>query len=195
MKRIFEIFFLFLSKKIPMQILFRKNIFAENFPHTPLDDVRVREKPRLPFSPFKIVGVILFLFLLFAAIADFNLLAPERAEKLKNLFKKIDEEAEQYALIADTDGFYPCPSCPERKLIWLSKGEVWKYGVSVNGQAGRYSKTFLNENNFAYKTEFVGSLSECYKQEKIKIFMYPNLPENLKRGAEKLFRPPGNPTD
>jgi hypothetical protein len=178
-----------------MQILFRKNIFAENFPHTPLDDVRVREKPRLPFSPFKIVGVILFLFLLFAAIADLNLLAPERAEKLKNLFKKIDEEAEQYALIARVSKFYPCISCNDTMIVWLNKGEIWKYGVSINGEKGRYTAVFLNNADLQYVMQFRGSLSECYKAEKIQIFLYPFLPENLKRGAEKLFRPPGNKTD
>jgi hypothetical protein len=177
-----------------MQILFRKNIFTENFPPTPYD-VRAGEEPRLPFSPFKIVGVILFLILLFAAIADLNLLAPERAEKLKNLFKKIDEEAEQYALIAAESKVYPCFSCSDKDTIFLNAGETWKFGVSINGVKGRYTDKFLKDNNLLYEVQFVGNMAECYKIEKVKIFTYPFLPENVRRKFRKLLRPPGNKND
>jgi len=44
------------------------------------------------------------------------------------------------------------------------------------------------------KPQFLGNYLDCLKQEKIKIYYYPTLPENLAR-VEQLLRPPGNPQD
>ena len=179
-----------------MQALFRKIPFAQNFfrLETNVQTTKNREPKRNPFSILAILGIV-FAVLLFATISNWENLEPERLEKLLNLFKKFDENAEQYALVADIDGIYPCPSCSNEGTIWLFNGEVWKYGVSVNGEAGRYTIGFLRSNHLRYEMQFKGGLTECYKQEKIKIFTYPTLPENLKRGDKKLFRPPGNITD
>ena len=180
-----------------MQILFRKIQFSEN---VILSDTTIertsKRKPKKPyFFVAIVVGAALFSILLFAVISNLESLSPERLEKLMGLFKKYDEEAEQYVLVALRNRLYPCPSCPDADSIFLMTDEVWKYGVSVNGENGRYTKSYLTKMNLRYRTEFTGSLTECYKMEKSKIFMYPTLPENLKRGNKKLFRPPGNPTD
>jgi len=45
-----------------------------------------------------------------------------------------------------------------------------------------------------YQTQFVGNIFECKKQELLKIYNYPVLPENLKRKIP-LIRPPGNKID
>jgi hypothetical protein len=179
-----------------MQTLFRKVPFAQNFfrLENNVQITKNREPKRNPFSILAILGLV-FAVLLFATVSNWENLAPERLEKLLNLFKKFDDNAEQYALVADIDGIYPCPSCPNGGTIWLFRGEVWKYGVSVNGESGRYTVGFLRSNHLHYEMQFKGGLNECYKQEKIKIFTYPTLPENIKRGDKILFRPPGNITD
>jgi hypothetical protein len=117
---------------------------------------------------------------------------PERKQKLKEELAKYDK-AEQYALFAKSDGFYPCPSCSLGDSVYLFAGEIWKYGVSVNGK-NRYTAVFLDAQKLGYKTEYIGEIGECLKLEKIKIYTYPTLPENLKRKV-KLLRPPGNPVD
>jgi len=117
---------------------------------------------------------------------------PERKQKLNEELAKYDK-AEQYALFAEQDGLYPCLSCLTGGVIHLKKGEIWKYGVTVNG-ALRYSAAYLKQYKLIYYPQFVGEIGECLKLEKIKIYTYPTLPENLKRKV-KLLRPPGNPVD
>lgn len=119
-------------------------------------------------------------------------LAPWRKEKLEQELAKFDE-AEQYVLIADQEGWYPCFSCLESKLILLKRGEVWKYGVTTNERKGRYGSQLPYEN-LLYLTEYKGSILECLKREKIQIYHYPLLPENLSRSVQ-LIRPPGNKRD
>lgn len=111
----------------------------------------------------------------------------ERIERLNN--------AEQYALIANTDGFYPCPHCVDQKF-YLYKNEVWKYGVTINGKNGRYKDEFLRTNNVSYVIEFEGPVQKCLEEEARKIILYYQLPENMKRGETfRLIRPPGNSKD
>ncbi|HPH22035.1 MAG TPA: hypothetical protein PLE32_24765, partial [Haliscomenobacter sp.] len=101
--------------------------------------------------------------------------------------------AEQYALIIDVPGYYPCFSCKDSVLIFLYTGEIWRYGSTVKQENGRYRNS-LRGKNMTYQTQFVGNIFECKKQELLKIYNYPVLPENLKRKIP-LIRPPGNKID
>jgi len=123
---------------------------------------------------------------------DIAELPPERRQKLE---KELDEleNAEQYALIAAKDGWYPCFHCKNTNLIFLLKGEIWRYGVTRKGEKERYG-TRLLDRRLIYTIQYTGQLQECLKQEKIKIYTYALLPENLKR-QHPLIRPPGNKRD
>jgi hypothetical protein len=64
-------------------------------------------------------------------------------------------------------------------------------------KAGRKKKVWrlaYEQKPKEYLTEFKGTLSECIKEEKRKIYYYAILPENLKRN-NPLIRPPGNKID
>ncbi len=118
-------------------------------------------------------------------------LTPERAAERERQLKK-PNQAEQYALIAKKAGYYPCLHNPT-KLIFLNIGEVWKYGVTINGEKVRYTTKYLQENNLLYRIEFSGDYAQCLAQEKIKLFNYPLLLENLARADSlRLILPPGN---
>ncbi len=123
---------------------------------------------------------------------DIEALPDDRKEKLERALAKL-EEAEQYALLAVQAGWYPCFNCPNTQTIYLIPGEVWKYGVTTNGPA-RYSSSFYRQNHLQYIVQFRGPLQECLREEKIKIYRYAILPENLKRNIP-LIRPPGNKKD
>jgi hypothetical protein len=118
-------------------------------------------------------------------------LAPWRQEKLEEELESLDD-AEQYVLIASQKGYYLCYSCPKSN-IYLNVGEIWKYGVTTKGQSGRYPNGFP-DNRLRYFVEFSGSIQECLKQEKLKIYNYALLSENLKR-QNPIIRPPGNKID
>ncbi len=119
-------------------------------------------------------------------------IAPWRKEKLEKELKELNE-AEQYALVVSVSGVFPCYSCVDRNEIFLNTGEVWKYGVTRKGQAGRY-KSGLPFLGLSYSVQFEGNLQACFKEEKLKIYQYPLLKENLKRN-KPLIRPPGNKRD
>ena len=115
----------------------------------------------------------------------------ERA-KLEQKMKEIDD-AEQYALLAATDGLYTCLHSG-RVTCFLHKGEVFKYGVTTKGEFGRYYTSFMIKHNVIYVVQFKGNVAECLIQEQVKLFNYPYLPENLARLPEnQLPRPPFNP--
>ena len=118
-------------------------------------------------------------------------LKKKREKQLAKEQREIDE-AEQYALLALTSKHYPCLRCLT-PVIFLRKGEVWKYGVTRKGEKGRYTVNYLEQNHLEYFVQFRGTLSDCLKEEKAKIFRYPLLPENLARPkSERLATPPGN---
>ncbi len=118
-------------------------------------------------------------------------LNPQETLRLLRRLNEIDD-SEQYALVAKTDGWYPCLHSG-RTAYYLKTGEVWKYGVTSKGQLGRYSAMFFVQNKVSYIIEFKGSFSECLKREQIQLFHYPYLPENLARPlSERLPRPPYN---
>lgn len=53
---------------------------------------------------------------------------------------------------------------------------------------------FSEATELVHIVQFRGTLHECLKEEKKKIYMYPLLPENLAREEElRLIRPPYNP--
>jgi hypothetical protein len=119
-------------------------------------------------------------------------LSPERQGKLERELWEL-ENAEQYVLRARYSGYFPCYSCGEQMDIFLFVGEVWRYGVTRKGEKGRYS-TGLPNKKLLYLVEYEGPLQECLKQEKMKIYSYALLPENIKRKTP-LIRPPGNKRD
>lgn len=164
------------------------------------------DKPKLEKSenqtpvpiPLPLIGVIALLFVIaLFAKASFKgenktpELSPKEEEKLQKRLREIDD-SEQYALIAKSNGWYSCLHSG-RTTYYLKAGEVWKYGVTSKGQFGRYAAKFLLKNNVLYDLQFKGTVSECLKQEQIKLFNYRYLPENLTRlPADRLSRPPYN---
>jgi len=120
------------------------------------------------------------------------ILSEERQQKLDKALQEL-EEAEQYALLASKNGYYPCFSCPDSSQIFLYLGEVWRYGITTKGESGRYGNT-LSSQYLVYIVQFQGDLTACKKQELLKIYNYAKLPENLKR-SRPLIRSPGNKID
>lgn len=154
-------------------------------------------KTQKPFVPLFIGAVIVLAAI--AIISNLSLsgeiktpkLNPKDQKKLEKRLKEIDD-AEQYALVAGINGWYPCLHS-RRTVYYLNTGEVWKYGVTSKGQFGRYTEAFLFKNKVSYVAEFKGNVAECLKMEQIKLYTYPFLPENLARPPEeRLPRPPYN---
>ena len=115
-----------------------------------------------------------------------------RQQKMEKEIEELDE-AEQYVIVAAITGNYPCYSCVTSKTIFLSKGEIWKYGMTTKGKSGRYGNK-LEPMNLLYIVQFKGTIEQCLKEERRKIYQYALLPENLKRKSP-LIRPPGNKKD
>ena len=109
----------------------------------------------------------------------------QRLERLRS--------CEQYVLIAKTSAFYPCYHCGKDTSIFLFAGEVWKYGITIQGAKGRY-RSWVTTMGLRYRVQYRGSVQACLRQETLKIYQYALLPENLKR-AVPLMRPPGNKVD
>jgi hypothetical protein len=121
-------------------------------------------------------------------------LAPHRKEKLEKELEEIDN-AVQYALRAENDGYFPCFTCPDGKgTIYLYKGELWRIGTTRKGVKGRYPRRDYGAPNLTFFVEFEGTYSECLKMEKIKIYNYPLLQEAMNRDFI-LTIPPGNLID
>ncbi|MEL7119451.1 MAG: hypothetical protein AAFO07_08425 [Bacteroidota bacterium] len=119
-------------------------------------------------------------------------LSEQRKAKLEKELEEL-ENAEQYVLLASQNGYYPCFSCVEKNTIFLNIGQVWRYGVTQKGERGRYGSSLL-EQRLLYVPQYQGLLQECLREEKIKIYNYALLPENLSRQLP-LIRPPGNKQD
>ncbi|MEZ4927924.1 MAG: hypothetical protein R3A50_16695 [Saprospiraceae bacterium] len=139
-----------------------------------------------------LIGIALIIGVLLKKEAPSPELQPKEKAKLEQKIREIDD-SEQYALIANNNGWYPCLHSG-RSSYYLLKGEIWKYGVTSKGQFGRYTVKFLRNNNVSYIIEFKGNMAECLKMEQIKLFNYPFLPENMTRPInDRLPRPPYNP--
>ncbi len=105
------------------------------------------------------------------------------------------EQAEQYVLLARTDGHYICYHC-NTGTCFLQNGMVWKYGVTRKGMSGRYKTKWLIGMKLRYQVQFVGTHQECLIQEKSKIILYPLHHDNMVRQVnERMARPPGNKSD
>lgn len=166
--------------------------------------ISTRRKSDLQPSPFKpffkiLVGIALLALFLMAVkpFIEFDgngkpRLASWRQKKLEKHLTEL-EGAEQYVLRAGINGLYPCYSCPDSIRIWLYFGEIWKYGITTKSEKGRYGRK-LKGSLLNYEIQFQGSLEDCLKEERRKIFAYALLPENLKR-QKPLIRPPGNKKD
>lgn len=157
-----------------------------------------KAKPPNLFFLFLLVAITLTLFYSgkkpFIEVDDEGntKLAEWRKEKLNKELNELDE-AEQYVLLAKRNGWYPCFNCLISSTIFLNQNEVWKYGYTKKGEGGRYQNS-LEGTNLKYVTQFVGTISECMKEEKRKIYYYALMPENLAR-ENPLMRPPGNKQD
>ena len=164
-----------------------------NKPQLPEPGIKTGRSVLLPFVILAAGVLAIALFPKIGFVEEYGSpkLHPKEEERLQQRLKEIDD-SEQYALLAEIDGWYPCLHSG-RSIFYLKAGEVWKYGVTSKGQLGRYKTDFLIRNNVSYFTQFNGTFSECLKQEQIKLFNYPYLPENLARSkAERLPRPPFN---
>lgn len=116
-----------------------------------------------------------------------------RKEKLEKELKNL-EHAEQYVLLATMSGTYPCFSCIDKATIRLRKNQIWKYGITTKGKEGRYEENWLRTMNLKYVIQFEGTITECLREERIKIYNYAIHPENIIR-KKPLIRPPGNKND
>jgi len=119
-------------------------------------------------------------------------LTPKRKEKLQKELLAL-QNAEQYALIVRRADWYPCYQCKDDAVVFLTQGEVWKYGVTRRGQPGRYPEG-LPFSGLLYVVQFQGTWQECLAEKIRKSQAYGLLPENLKRKHPLLF-PPGNKRD
>lgn len=164
------------------------------------DKPKVRKpgiKTRLSLPLFLLGATVLLFVVALFRVFDFQwksetpTLSPRDEEKLQKRLREIDE-AEQYALFANEDGWYPC-NHPGRTTFYLLAGEVWKYGATTKGQFGRYSAKFLEKTNVSFIIQLEGTIADCLKEEQRKLFNYPYLPENLARPEnDRLPRPPYN---
>jgi hypothetical protein len=124
---------------------------------------------------------------------DGNLrLSSSRDDQMQQRLKRLNQ-CEQYVLQAKFNGFYPCYSCGVDTTIFLHAGEVWKYGITIQGEKGRY-RNWLTSLGLRYRVQYRGSIQECLRQETLKIYQYALLPENTIR-TPPLIRPPGNKAD
>jgi hypothetical protein len=119
-------------------------------------------------------------------------LAEWRKDKLSKELQGL-EYAEQYALVAKVDGYYPCFSCPSNQKIQLNKGDIWKYGFTPKGRVGRYPAS-LESKNLIYVIQHTGTIEAYLNEERKKIYYYALSSEKLKR-VQPLIRPPGNKQD
>ena len=153
-------------------------------------------KPKPGLLIFAAVSVLLLLAYKWRDVVEYIEGVPHlKRRHQEELQKKLSrpDEAEQYALLANVDGWYACLHSG-RVEYYLRTGEVWKYGVTAKGERRRYTAQFLQEHNVSYIAEFVGTLKQCLDEEQRKLYTYPVLPENLARPEEdRLIRPPYNP--
>jgi hypothetical protein len=124
--------------------------------------------------------------------------AEKRDREIEGILEKVltSKLGVQYALVAAENGYYPCYNCVT-PIIYLKRGEVWKYGKTCLNQRQRYND--LDEKNLTFIPQFAGTEEQCLIMEKQKIYNYFLLPKNIERatgtGTQPLMRPPGNKID
>ena len=161
------------------------------------------------------------IFLIFAVVAIFTYflvhqsgvhkLTKARTEKRDKSIERTEkrnhekENCEQYVLKVVRAGYYPVLQWRIKianDSIYLNVNDVWKYGITCNGELERYpgriyyvdNKYKLTQKHLLYETQHKGTEKECKIEEKRKIYNYPLLPECVVR-ERKLIRPPGHKND
>jgi len=119
-------------------------------------------------------------------------------DELLNILAKDNDFSgcEVYFLKARFDNYYPILAYANIIIgfEFLKIGEVWKVGMTKNGEIGRYPIDIFYKNNnikltrlnLLYKQIYNGSYKECLILEKILIYTYP-----LWSGHPELIKPPG----
>jgi RHS repeat-associated protein len=102
-----------------------------------------------------------------------------------NMVKNADKMGELYTLRAGKDGYYPVMQRGSQTPVgevFLKKGNVWKYGETIN-PSSRYTQKFLKQNNLRYFTEATGPKHEMFQLQNLEIV-------NFRKTYG--FLPPGN---
>jgi len=125
-------------------------------------------------------------------------------EIAQQLAKTIDHQGcEVYKLVALQNSEYPVLGYGDVifGFEYLKKGEVWKIGMTCNGEEGRYSgdkfykskdgAVEMTKDMLRYQPVFKGTYKQAIILEKILIYTYPlwsGHPEYLKPFGNKIFR-------
>ena len=86
-------------------------------------------------------------------------------DKLISKQNQSGPDAIQYALLATRNALYPTV---RGDLVFLNRGDVWKYGTTID-PAGRYSSSALSGMNLVMQPQSTGSVSQVLVQEKIQL--------------------------
>ena len=106
-------------------------------------------------------------------VAKMNL-APEARAALQEMGLIAKGPADQYALVAVEDGWYPVMERgfkDPQYAVFLKEGEVWKYGKTIN-PATRYSEAWLIKMGLRYRPQYSGATNTALALEKSKILKY-----------------------
>lgn len=168
------------------------------------------KQPAFPFRWLLILLGCLAIYMAFESFDDFVEKKPDgsyelkqkRKDQLNDKVRRMREEAEVYYLLASKDGYYECLHCPNG-VFYLYKDEIWKVGITIRGQEGRYKMKYLRRMGLRYKVIYRGNIQRAQELEVIEIGSYPLKPENLQRPDKqqgqliryKLARPPGQNSD
>jgi RHS repeat-associated protein len=115
--------------------------------------------------------------------------AAKEIEKIS--FRPSGSDGFQYALIANTSGYYPVytlGSSQATSTMYLEAGDVWKYGETTS--TDRYSQSYLNSigaGGVRMREEFYGTQKQIKIAEKAKIYNYFLHNGHLPAG-NKIFR-------
>lgn len=92
-------------------------------------------------------------------------------------------EAIQYALYAERAGLFPTV---RGELVYLNRGEVWKYGMAIN-ESGRYPPGALEILGLRLEEQARGTVPQMYVAEKVQIINYVVSQGSLPPG-NKIFK-------
>jgi hypothetical protein len=148
-----------------------KYLFVDNYYVYTKNICEVEIKPQKKQNNNK--NLIILLLTTFA-IGSYKFWQQRELKKQKEIERIKSKElntypCEQYALVAMTNGLYPCFNCIGLDSIFLYKFEIWKYGKTCIGEEKRY--TDLYKMNFRFVVQFTGTEKECLIIEKEKIYI------------------------
>ena len=141
-------------------------------------------------------------------------LSPERIAKRDREIRKIErreykdweEPCEQYALKARRAGYFPILGYSDKIIdsVFLNVNNTWKFGKTcITEEVRYYDKVYysnskagiiLTDMDLNYVIQKKGTEMEMLIEERLKIYSYAILSENLTR-EKPLIRPPGNKRD